>query len=266
MNEESTGGPAPLDELSLALRWGWLIAVLTVLGGMLGWGIHAVQPPLYEARAVFGTSIDYVRTGALTDIEEDQAIAVVGDVLRATDVRQSVQMVAQDEGLALTEADFGRALVAERMGYRWLLRVRLDDPQRAARVAQIWAAQGQSALQAAALHAQNAALLARQVEALGACLKNQSIELPAYAPCPVQELPEVQAQIAALGAQLAEELRLSRGLPAALTVTLSEEPTAPQSPAQFGAGTLVGAGGLLGLLAGVALVWLRVPQRLRGAR
>lgn len=266
MMDESTTGPAPLDELSLTLRWGWLIVVLTVLGGMLGWGVHVLQPPLYEARAVFGTSIDYVRTGALTDIEEDQAIAVVGDVLRASDVRQHVLAAAREEGLALSEADFGRGLVAERMGYRWLLRVRLDDPQKAARVAQIWAAQGQSALQSAALHAQNAALLARQVEGLGACLKSQSVVLPVYAPCPVADLPEVQAQIAALGAQLADELRLSRGLLAALTVTLSEEPVTPGQAAQYGAGTLVGAGALLGLLAGVALVWLRVPQRLRGAQ
>ena len=58
-----------------------ITSVLMIAGGLLGLLVSQVRAPIFESSAVFSVTIDYTQTGALTDIQEDQAMRGVGSVI-----------------------------------------------------------------------------------------------------------------------------------------------------------------------------------------
>jgi len=71
-----------LNELivSVSNRW-YVLVVLMIIGGIIGLLLTNMFSPIYESSATFSVTIDYTRTGALTDIQEDQAMRGVGSVI-----------------------------------------------------------------------------------------------------------------------------------------------------------------------------------------
>ncbi len=65
---------------AIAARGFWLVIAM-IAGGLLGWGVTTFKHPLYEADAVFTVTIDYTRTGYLSDIQEDQAMRGIGSLI-----------------------------------------------------------------------------------------------------------------------------------------------------------------------------------------
>ncbi len=242
---------SPREALERLLRgWPWLMA-LALLGGLLGWSLARLRPPVYETSAVVRVWLDaeqYAReqqTRNLTVILRENTLGWVEAVW------SSPQLLN-----ALPGADDLLEAQIQRFEGRWLLTVRAHDPQRAAALADAWAAQALSLGETYLEAAHQARDLRRQAFVWQACLE-QETEIAAFNACAetdfaaLGEVPpalnELEAEIAALDEQ-------ARHFSAALTFEQVAPAPIPTRPVLYSTAWLTLAGALLGGLA--ALFWL----------
>jgi uncharacterized protein involved in exopolysaccharide biosynthesis len=258
---------SPLSSLENALDQWWLIALLTVWGGLIGWVYHTTRPPLYEAQAVFYISIDYTRTGQLTQFEQDQALWGAVEVIRSDPVVRQVVTRARSEGLAIEVRDLRLRSHFERKQSRWFLRIRDPDPRTAATLTNLWAEAGFAALTEAHLAALQAQSLHQYRSSLATCLQLATEIQDPNNPCKALAIPAIQAALEQANADLSEQLLASRGVLPAIVLDLPETATIPREPVQFGRNSLVMIGGLIGFIVGVVSTQFQLPARLkRGLR
>jgi len=260
---------SPLEVFEGALRNWWLIVLLTVWGGLVGWGIHRFQPPVYEARAVFSIGLNFSQTGRLTQFEEDQAWNTMESVFRSTHMMERVAERAQAEQISISPVEFQEMATAERKQYIFDLRVRHPDPRLAASLVNLWAEESNLQLDAAHGHALAAQSLQRFLNSLEDCLGSAPANPPGANLCSLTSLTELQSQMQQTGAALQAELIASREIIPALTYKLSEKAAVPTQPVAYGRSSLVLAGALIGFILGIFFVRFQVPvwfaQRLRHA-
>jgi len=78
----------PSNLLTL-VKQGWKLLVLCVIaGGLAGLAGSYFLPPEYEAESVFSFSIDYARTGLLTDIEGRRNRSNQPDIFKSRYVKE----------------------------------------------------------------------------------------------------------------------------------------------------------------------------------
>ncbi len=238
--------------MEMVRSW-WLVAACMLLGAAAGWGIGRVQAPVYEAAAEITVSIDFTRTGALTDAEEDFAVGVVGDLIQSDAVFETVfQQAANSE---LDRETLRQSLSADRYFNVWRMRARSKNPDQAAALANAWGQAAYTALSEAVLHAQTAYQWETYLDGLTGCV-GQSVGMePAPAECRSWELTELQNEIQRVGQILRAEKDAAQGIvpwSAYSEVRLADVPT---SPARGTTAVLMVCGALLGALAGIAWVW-----------
>ena len=103
--------------LNTALRGWWLLALFALLGGLLGLGVYALRPTVYESGFTVLTSIDLTNTGEQTQFEEDLGMESVGQLIGSADVYARVAVQAQKEGIALDARDLlATASLERRLG------------------------------------------------------------------------------------------------------------------------------------------------------
>ena len=253
---------SPLETFQSALRNWWLLVVLMILGAGVGELIHAQHPPIYEAKAELSTSIDFARTGSLSDIEQDQIIGIAGDVITSSAVLEKVVGSASELGIALDVDQFREISQAERQYYRWVLRVRHAQPETAARLANLWQEYAYAALEEAYGHAVIADGLFRYLDALQSCLGKTAVNGPMVAQCNQAHLKDVQAELAATGAEATREKLAAQGISPALGFMISSEAAVPSQPVQYQRSQLFFSGALIGLVLAVWAVYLNLPERL----
>lgn len=251
----------PRDDLAAALRWWWLIALFMIVGGCLGWLIHLIEPPVYETRAVLSTTINFARTGDLTDSEEDFAFGIVGDVITSPAVLDKTVTAAEAVGLPINKDDLKNDLYAERTDTDWYFRVRHHDPQMAAAIANLWSEQAYNTLTAALQHAILAESLQRRADRLAGCIEQVDLA-PVTAVCQELDFALVQQNLTDTSKQAVAELEASLGVSPAMTFLLSERAEIPSEPSRGGQNTLILAGSLAGLVVGLAAVLSHFPDRL----
>ncbi len=258
MNEDFS----PLDTLESALHHWWVVTLMMILGAGAGWAIHRFQPPVYEARASIAVAIDFTHTGAMTDVEEDYAIGIVGDVIGSTAVMEFVAEDAQQAGYAGSAAGLAQNTYMERYNNIWTLLVRDPDPQAAAWLANRWAQVAYSTLGDAQSHALAADRLSRLQDSLASCLEQSVATGPAQALCNLDHLDTIQADLAKIGSTLNQEQLASQGILPYVTFTLPETAQTPNRPVIYGQGAMMLAGALIGLALSLWGIYLRLPTRL----
>jgi hypothetical protein len=253
----------PRDTLGEALHSWWLVVALILIGAVAGWVFNRLQPPVYESVAEFTTSIDYSRTGVLTDVEEDQAIGLVGDVLYSAEVINRVIGRAGADGLSLDADTFRSMATPERKNYIWMLRVRHSDPQMALRIAGYWARAAWQEVTAA----QQSAILAgehqRFLDSLESCIARAVTAGPVQAQCYPQNLAALQLEINKTGEMVKQDRLASKGILPYLTVNYSQEPELPSRPVLFGRNQSMLSGALIGFLLAIWVIHLGLGERLR---
>jgi capsular polysaccharide biosynthesis protein len=254
----------PFDELKRLLRYWWVLVVLVVAGGGLGWLVHGLRPPVYEARAAITVNINYDRSGELTDIEEDQAMEAVGRVIRSTDVQDALLADLQASGSSITAVQWEAMHTLERTNVLWVLIVRSPDPQQAASLANAWAGEAYPALQEALYHANKAETQQRYQDALMACIQPGATSGPLPNVCQDSTPEQISAEIQQAALTVQQEQPAGRGLLPATLVSFNESASLPQSPVRYAANTFVFAGGMIGFLLGITLLELNLPARLFG--
>jgi uncharacterized protein involved in exopolysaccharide biosynthesis len=139
----------PLDHIQKVFRLWWVVALTMILGGGLGFIFSRVNPPLYEAKAVFMASIDFNKIDfmhppkptpapyELTQYDEDISLAMIEASLRT--VMPQVVSYAQQNNIPLDLASLLQQSTVERAHAYWEVRVRNANPVFAQEIANTWA-------------------------------------------------------------------------------------------------------------------------------
>ena len=252
----------PRDTLDTALRFWWFVALLMLLGAAAGWIFHTLRPAEYEGRASLATGIDYARTGPLSDLEEDQAMELVGDVIKADDTKLRAIDLADAQGIVISLADFEEASYLERQNYTWVLRMRHTDAETAALLTNAWLDAAYEGLEEAYGNALIAEGLLAYSQSLTRCLENSINSEPVQALCAANNLAEIQKELLALNEAKKEALLASRGLFPAMAFSIIERAAVPLEVVQYGRNTQVFSGAIFAFVLAVWLVYLKVPAKL----
>lgn len=257
---------SPLATLNRALRSWWLIVVFMVLGGGAGWIFQLVRPPVYEAYARLSTNIDFTRMGMLTDIEQDQVVGMVGDVITSPTVIEAVVSAARSEGIPIDVPTLKSIFSPGRAFYVWELRVRHENPEIAARLANLWAEYAFSALVDAHVHSLMAASLQRYMDSLESCIEQMVVTEPVSGQCSSWKLKDLQTELEKASVAVKQEKLASQGIFPGTTFALTEKAEIPVKPVLYGRNQLMLGGGLIGLLLAVWLIHLGWVEKLIGRK
>jgi hypothetical protein len=258
----------PFDIFKQATLSWWWVAILMIIGGLLGLFIHGFTPPIFEAQAIFSITIDYTRTGYLSDIQEDQAMRGIGSLIGSDLILQRTVMAALTKGLDITLDEFKQKSTLERGEFEWFIRFRDKDAHRAADLVNQWADNAFQELSDASLHALRAEELSNYLDSIETCLQRTTFGSDAKAPCSFPNLPIILEEIQKTGEIVYQEKEASRGLMPALSINLVEKSPVPSSPVVYNRNAFILAGSLIGLLIGIifTFLWGNKPKikRLRG--
>lgn len=262
----TTNSPGPNDEHMtvqeisfhevfprLIRRW-WLIALLIVLGGCLGWFIHLARPPLYETAATFSVVVNFSETYPLDEREQDQAVGVFKALLTSTPVVEKVQAEAQARGIPPEALVLNRRVFTERRQSQIDLIVRHEDPQIAAEIANLWAEQAYEIIVEAYSHALKAQSLGQYQAGLAHCLQIENP--PPESLCAAESLDALEQRIQEVDAERQAELLSSQALLPILVFEFSQYAPVPSESVAYRAIILLLAGTLIGFVCGIVLALL----------
>lgn len=235
-----------LQELSEpGKRWFGLFALM-VLGAMIGYGIHLLNPPVYPSSAAITFTIDFTRTGEMTDVETDIAIVTVGDILLSNAVVENTLAAGYATGLPEGGFVLERTAFLERYSFRYELVVENSDPQVAAKWANLWADQALSTLNEAKYHALNAESLNKQMLAVQNCLQQPGLFEPVSGGCNELSFGELQAKLSEFNTAYLTEKNKSLGFLPAMDFSLTRSAEPAFKPERQQTGVMVLSGALLG--------------------
>lgn len=238
----------PLDLLlSITERW-WLTVFCMVAGGFFALLLTRFIPPVYEASASFSVTIDYTRTGALSDIQEDQAMRGIGRVITSNEV---VESVIDEVNLQLSEysrIQFEKDSTLDREEFQWTLRYRSSDPALADKVARIWADTSNSIIQDGLIHAQVVDSETEVLWGLEDCLKRSTGQFGTADLCGFDSSQDLVNEITQFSQLIHEGKTQTRGLFSHLAVQMVQQPQYPDSPVRHQKNLLTAIGAMAGLV------------------
>jgi hypothetical protein len=243
----------PLEQLIRSLRWWWLVVIISIAGGTVGYLVHGLLPPIYLSRAVITTSINYLQTGILTDEKQDQSVGAVGDLVGSDKVMQATLSQANAQGISIDLVEFKKVSFLDRKEFRWTLGIESTNAQQAADLTNLWAQESMRQLNESLAHAINANSQAMELDRMEACFQQISVVAPGYSTCPKIELNTLQTSIVRNTAQLTNEIQASRGILPAMSFTLTGKANPADSPTYRNRNLMVFAGLLIGFIAGVLI-------------
>lgn len=243
-----------LEHFHDLLRFWWVIALLAIAGGVFGYEISQSRTPVYESQAVFTVSLDFVKSGMLTDVEEDQAINAVTDLIGSSTVMGNVADSLKAQGLDFTNASLVSIVSVDRQGFQVAIHADHANAQTAYVIANTWATIAEQAVQNAIQAANNADELNKQLSELETCLQQETAIEPSFPPCQILDQTSLVTSLEQVNANYLEYKTDSKGIISAINVELTQKPLLAVSPRIFNRNYLVAAGAVLGFLGGILLV------------
>ncbi|MFH1523488.1 MAG: hypothetical protein ABIF04_00820 [Chloroflexota bacterium] len=231
---------SPAATVEQALNRWWVIVLMIILGGAMGWLFPISQPPIYEAESTLAVSIDFPPGGAMSQYEEDYTFGMTSALIASTAVMERVVAQAQAQGLEIQVGQFNTYLEIKQS--IWKLRVRYNDPQIAAKLANIWAEEAYTTLEQSRGHALQAQSLQGQENILAGCLSSA---------CAGYSLSEVQEVLKTVSAQLVNEKNASNGIPQTLLFAFTDEALPPGRPVAYDRSKMILGGALIGFVVGI---------------
>lgn len=232
-----------------------------IIGGLSGLLFSHLNPPVYESSAVFSVTIDYTQTGALTDIQEDQAMRGVGSVLLSDQViRQTLTQLISEFNLELSQSDFLNNSFMDREEFRWTLRYRDPDPNKAKLAIRTWAKSADSIIQEALTHSQASSALLDNLNEVKACFQ-ESTYGSGQGYCGFKDLETLMSSIGEISDRIQSEKVNSFGLFDALSVSLVNEGKVTPSAVRGQCNLLVLSGVLIGLVLSIVASAVLIMKR-----
>jgi uncharacterized protein involved in exopolysaccharide biosynthesis len=216
----------------------WVIVLITVLGGIIGWTFHFFAPPVYESTAAITIDMDFTKR-ELTQYEEDSVFTAAGAIIASTTVKDQIIPEARAQGILIDMSQLQRAMYSEMKQSIWELHVRDRDPKAAAGIANIWAKKANDALGAALQHAMLVEQLQNRIDTIEAKLAASGSASPDA---------ETQATLDKLSNELLQEKQLSQGVISIMVFALTDHATVPEKPVLYNLANLVLAGACIGFI------------------
>lgn len=249
----------PIEEFEKIIRRWWWVAVLTLVGGLLGWGAHFLLPPVYEARSVIVVDVDFQQTGPLEELEQDQLVWAAIHLFYSKGVIAAANEAAADEYPRMKPLVPLENAIIERRRSELYLTVRGDHAEAAAFAANRWAEAAYAALQQAHQNAVDAFALREYIAALETCpAAPQETTVTGF--CGQFTPQQIQAEVALVSAQIEHETQASAGIVPAIGYTLGDPAETPASPVSYNRWLMMMGGALIGFVVG-ALAAAIYPQK-----
>jgi len=252
---------SPLEMIQNMLRYAWLVVGFMLLGGLAGWMVVRLLPPVYEAKITYSFRVDYAQTGMLSDIEYDHAMDAAGDLINADVVLEAATGALAQQGVTTDVATMLRAATQERTANDWTIRVRSRDAGQAAQIANAWGVAAQESLIDAYSHALRAQTILRYLDSVESCLGRTASSEPVQAMCANDDLDDILARFDQVSAELQRETTASRGLMPGLRFEWAERASVPSMRVGEGQGAGVLLGAMLGWLTALASAQMRLLDR-----
>jgi capsular polysaccharide biosynthesis protein len=253
--------------LQSAWRYNWIVAVAALLGALLGYGLAARQPVLYQgtSRLLFGsTSATLPGQAGQPSGDPDRYLNNQAQLIRSSEVLERAAERSEVKGV--TADSLAAALTVEVQKDADVITISVLDrtPQGAAKLANAVGAAyqdyvaGQPRKAAEELRSLNSRLQDRVRE-----INNALAATPPPSDAAILRLERdaIRKQQQANADQIAAIANAGDGNP----VRLQEKSAVPGRPAQPATRRTVAIGVLLGLLGGVALAWTLNTRRMAGA-
>ena len=263
---------SPRDSLEHALHFWWVISLAMVIGGLIGGCISWFSPPVYEARASYHVSLDDAAVLAearkitpdaeLTFEMRAPYLTPVSLLFYTPEVRSAVEEQAQVAGFDFPQDGFrnGQFTLDNRRS-DWMIVVRHQDGETAARLANLWVAIADEQLNKAHEQAVIAELLKLQMALVSQCFHDSSLaEGNQCAGTSFFHLDEMQTQYRELDRQYQEALSASQGVSTLVSFEPGVVAQAPARPVYYNTSWLMLIGSLLGLIVGSVVVQ-RLPVK-----
>lgn len=255
----------PQQVFERTIRFWWLIAVATFLGGLAGWIFSLSRPPVYEATAFYRVTVDRAEIIRRLELDPQNAlefsvvngyISPAADIFYLDEIKTSVISAAQTQGVPIDVTDFtGRDFILNRAGSLWYLTVRHNDPQASALLANIWLEIADEWLHSLLAHAFSAEALEAQRSVMLRCFSSLDfVEANECAGTEFSNPVEFETDLDDLNMRIDAERRASRGLDTVLRLSLASPAQMPIMPVLYGKGTLLFAGSVAGFLIGLLLI------------
>jgi hypothetical protein len=244
----------PKDYYQKLIRNWFFLPFAMIIGGLIGLFLHYFIPPIFEAQAKFVVSIDYTRTGYLSDIQEDQAMRGIGSLIDSDFVHQKTVDKVNSLGEKISLSEIKEKSRLERGEFEWYIRIRDRKAENASKLVNLWAEQADQVLIDAIQHSLKAEGLFNYLDSIELCLQRISLGLDSLPPCDAKNTNEILKEMNSVGILAYQEKEASRGLMPALTVELREKSVLPLQPVVFARNGFVFGGAIIGMMA--MLIWL----------
>jgi hypothetical protein len=256
---------SPRETMERVLTHWWIVLILTIMGGFVGWFFHSFQPPIYETTA--GITINFhTENKELKTFDLDTALNAAGYVIYSTEVMDLLHVEALKQGFPQEVLDrLAQNTSVEAMESVWEIHVRDIDPRAAANYTNLWAGIAEKAMNASLEHALLAEQLQDQITALQSCLPVQTPTPDIFLPpvnCQSYNLDELNAHIQRWVPVMANEQELSMGILPNTTISLTRLAGIPDKPVLFGLAKLVLAGACIGFIISLWITNFPKVQRL----
>jgi hypothetical protein len=241
--------------LKIIKRW-WVITGLMIIGGVFGWIISSLHSPLYESKAILSTSIDFVQSGYLTDIEEDQILNLIGDNLLSDEVLIELEDRLSISGYDFSEKELQSILFIERQGYNWTMRARNENASLAKEIVSKLSEVVEEQLNSYLYHATKAATIYRRISGLEKCLLQQVWVEPSSVLCSSVDSNEIRKTITIEQQEYLKEIQDSHGVDPAVRFQVTQQANDPNRVA-YSRNEMILAGMVIGLLIGIILLCIQ---------
>ena len=250
----------PKDSLDILIKRWWVVIIFAIFGGIVGQILHFFIPPIYETQASMGISIDYSRTGLLTDIEEDQIFGTIADVFSTDIVLKNVIEEANNQNITIDKSLLKRIVIHERTDNTWLFKAQYTDPEIASQLANIWIVEAYNALDEAYEHTLIAEGYQRYIDSLTDCLQQFTVVQPTHSYCSINNLFEIQDRLTEVTQLEKIERQKSLGINPGVSFRIDSKAVIPQKPTRHHVNTLIFSGSIIGFIFGLWFVNVKETQ------
>jgi len=268
MNELS-----PRDLLDRLFRRWPVIVLAVIIGGVAGWLASYLFTPVYEAHAEIIIDLDSGlwkqedHPGNPIEYALAQSMRPITALLYSDDTVAALVAAAREENIPLDKETLLRTFTIQRINMTWLLTVRANDAQQAARLADLWVQAALPYHQSAYEHAVKGFGLTLQRNTLSACFDQATLAAGnTCAGTSFASLADLQPALDKLEAQIAIEKEASLGLDPAMNVLAGAPAEVPAQPVRYRRSWLTLAGTMIGLILGIVASQITFRVRKETAR
>jgi hypothetical protein len=253
----------PLDMIEFIVKKWWLIVISMIIFGICALIVSNFIPPLYESSAVFSVTIDYTETGALSDIQEDQAMKGLGNLIGSDEVIEKMIADLHAQSLSISREQFDKSSTLDREEFQWALRYRSVDPKLSKDIVQTWMEMADLLIKESLIHAQVVDTEREYLWSLEECLQYATGQSSTEEICGFSSTKELVDQISFASELINEEKVAARGLFSPLSVQVVKNPLVSLSPVRHQRNLLVFGGILIGLFISILFQGFVYFRRIR---